>query len=215
MSCALVTMLMIGAAIISSSPFGVAKASPSIRTSADEMHVIAGDLKLRRLGQPDISMRDLSENYGSLQATLQTQANVDADITSAAAGLSAHVAAVSTQMSAQISTCRAEVAEVANSSATRTATLERELAETLGHLNETRDQLTAVTQRLANLSQSVSQLDQLRPGGELSPGATCWSLRSAGITGSGVYWVTSGRDIVDAFQVYCDMQFEVRLGPNR
>ena len=198
-------LVLLGAAITIIS--SVVTGSPSIRTRANEVHVVAEDLLVKNLGQPDLSMRGLSDAVGSLEtaATIRETA-VDAAIHVAMASATTAINSLSSDLTASIVTnvsaletrinqtstsCRSTVDSATAASDVRFAALERQLANVTSLVTDLTDTLNRVT-----------------AGSRQNPGIACWSLRDAGIGVSGLYWVTGGGS--SAFQVYCDMIFEVR-----
>ena len=205
-------LVLLGAAITIIS--SVVTGSPSIRTRANEVHVVAEDLLVKNLGQPDLSMRGLSDAVGSLETavdSLETAAtiretavdaaidvamasattainNLSSDLT---ASIVTNVSALETHINQTSTSCRSTVDSATAASDVRFAALERQLAN--------------VTSLMTNLTDT---LNRVTAGSRQNPGIACWSLRDAGIGVSGLYWVTGGGS--SAFQVYCDMIFEVR-----
>jgi hypothetical protein len=196
-------LVLLGAAITIIS--SVVTGSPSIRTRANEVHVVADDLLLRKLGQPDLSMRGLSDAVGSLEtAATARETAVDAAIDVAVASATTAISDLSSDLTASIVTnvsaletrinqtstsCRSTVDNATAASDVRFAVLERQLAN--------------VVSLVTNLTNS---LNRVTAGGRENPGTACWSLRAAGVRVSGIYWVTGGGS--SAFQVYCDMVLE-------
>ena len=221
-------LVLLGAAITIIS--SVVTGSPSIRTRANEVHVVAEDLLVKNLGQPDLSMRGLSDAVGSLETavgSLETAATtreteVDAAIDVAMASATTAINSLSSDLTASIVTnvsaletrinqtstsCRSTVDSATAASDVRFAALERQLANAASDVRfaALERQLANVTSLMTNLTDT---LNRVTAGSRQNPGIACWSLRDAGIGVSGLYWVTGGGS--SAFQVYCDMIFEVR-----